>query len=108
MLHLRNYTAHVIVLNSERAIRDLFARRGALYADRPQTAMYCADELVGRGRTVFSTSYGARFRRYSKMLHGALGAGAIDQYRGAQDDATDKMLADMLRNPDAFVQNVRT
>lgn len=106
LIHLRNYSRHVIVLNSERAIRDLIVRRADIYSDRPQTTMYC--DLVGRGKTVFSSNHGERFRQYSKLLHQALSKTAIREYQNAQDDATNRMLGSMLLRPDSFAQHIRT
>ncbi|EJD35338.1 cytochrome P450 [Auricularia subglabra TFB-10046 SS5] len=106
LIHLRNYSRHVIVLNSERAIRDLIVRRADIYSDRPQTTMYC--DLVGRGKTVFSSNHGERFRQYSRLLHQALSKTAIRDYQSAQDDATNRMLKSMLLNPDSFAQHIRT
>lgn len=107
ILHLRNWSSHIIVLNSEKAIRDVFARRAENYSDRMQTPMYCDPSLVDRGKTVFSTNYGERFRRYSKLLHQALSKSAIAAYEGVQAEATDRMLADIARKPEAFVQHIR-
>ncbi|KZV88589.1 cytochrome P450 [Exidia glandulosa HHB12029] len=107
VLHLRNWSSHIIVLNSEKAIRDLFARRAENYSDRVQTPMYCDPSLVDRGKTVFSTNYGERFRRYSKLLHQALSKSAIAAYEGVQAEATDRMLTDIARKPEAFVQHIR-
>lgn len=96
------------MLNSERAIRDLFSRRANIYSDRPQTPMYCDPSLVDRGKTVFSTNYGERFRRYSKLLHQALSRSAVGAYVGVQENATDRLLLDLVRKPEAFVEHIRT
>ncbi|KAH7104843.1 cytochrome P450 [Auriculariales sp. MPI-PUGE-AT-0066] len=106
IIHLRNYSQHIIVLNSEEAIRALFVRRAELYSDRPQTSMY--SDLVGRNRTIFNSNIGPRYRRYVKMLHQALSRKAVTEYRGALEDATVKMVRSMMESPDRFLDHFRT
>jgi len=105
VLHLRNYSQHIVILNSLETIRALFTGRPELYNDRPQTPMY--SDLVGRSRTIFNSPFGPRYKRYARLLHGALSRTAVSEYRPTLEDATARMVRGMANSPERFLEHFR-
>ncbi|KAJ6579508.1 cytochrome P450 [Mycena vulgaris] len=94
---------HVVVLNSLKAVNELFERRSALYSDRFVTQA---------GRLGFHwihglMPFGKDFLQVRKAANKYLSHTSIKEYQQVQLSAARKCLDDLLKCPDEFVQHFR-
>ncbi|EMD35958.1 hypothetical protein CERSUDRAFT_53073 [Gelatoporia subvermispora B] len=93
LVMFRGLGKNVLVLNSLRAINDLFDKRAANYSNRP---------------TVVFLPYGDEWRAHRKLMHSALGPAQIKQYNRIQEDAAALMTKALIDKPEQFWGLVRT
>lgn len=106
IIHMRVYSSHIVVLNTERAARDLFEGRSNIYSGRAQRTMY--SELLGRKHVVLSQQYDERWRKYHRLLTKALSRKAILDFVPAQESASNRLVESLLKTPELFEQHIRT
>ncbi|OAX81613.1 hypothetical protein ACJ72_04045 [Emergomyces africanus] len=97
-------TKVMIVLTSDKAVRDLLDKRNNIYSSRPE--MYLGQLLSGGNRMVLM-EYGDTWRMIRKMLHNNLNINAARSYVPYQDLENKQMLCELINKPDLFVDHIR-
>ncbi|KAJ3545430.1 hypothetical protein NM208_g2508 [Fusarium decemcellulare] len=87
-------TKVMIVLSSDRAVKDLLDKRSTIYSSRPE--MYMGQ-----------IEYGDTWRMIRKMVHNILNIKAAKSYVPYQDLENKQMLCGLLDQPEAFIDHIR-
>ncbi|OCH93209.1 cytochrome P450 [Obba rivulosa] len=95
----------VLVLNSERAVADLFDRRGELYSHRPRFVM--AGEMMGLGKCMALIDYNAQYKQLRKLCQHALNADAVRKYHPVQEAIALAFARSLVREPEKFLDGLR-
>ncbi|KAF6784298.1 cytochrome p450 [Colletotrichum sojae] len=94
----------MIVLSSDRAVKDLLDKRSSIYSSR--TDVYLGNVASGNLRVVIM-KYGDTWRMIRKIFHQVLHINAAKGYVPYQDLESKQMLAGFLDEPHYFVQHLR-
>jgi len=94
-----------IFLNSPKVATDLFDKKGAMYADRPQLPMACG--LSGWGDALIFLSPGDKFRRYRKNISRVIGKGPVRAFHSAEEVETRRFLRAVLKSPNDLMAHIR-
>ncbi|KAK7040289.1 hypothetical protein VNI00_009756 [Paramarasmius palmivorus] len=106
IIRLKLVNQNFIVLNSSKAVLDLFETRSNIYSDRPQ--LYLANNIMGLDTVVFNTSYEhPRFKTYRRMLHSGLSPRAVRDYQSLQIQEKNTFLLGLLNAPESFRAHIR-
>ncbi|EMD36399.1 hypothetical protein CERSUDRAFT_84543 [Gelatoporia subvermispora B] len=95
----------VLVLNTERAVYDLFDRRGEVYSHRPRFVM--AGEMMGLGKSMALIDYNPQYKQLRKLCQHALNADAVRKYHPVQEAIAVAFVRSLLRTPDKFLDGLR-
>ncbi|KAH9058255.1 cytochrome P450 [Lactarius vividus] len=93
----------VVVLCSPTAIKDLFERRGELYADRTLLPIF---EIMGIDWMLFLARKGKYWREGRKLLDRSLRPGAAALHRRLIEEKTRVFLGQLLATPNAFREHI--
>ncbi|KAJ7593187.1 cytochrome P450 [Mycena floridula] len=106
VIYMHIFGREFVVLNSLKAITDLFEKRSSKYSTRPRLVM--AGELVGRERTaLLFLKYGTKWKQCRQVVHGWLKPAAMKNYGPMQENGSYRLLGQLLDNPEDFSQHVR-
>ncbi|KAK1996954.1 cytochrome P450 [Colletotrichum falcatum] len=97
-------TKVMIVLSSDRAVKDLLDKRSAIYSSR--TDVYLGNVASG-GLRVVLMKYGETWRMIRKIFHQALHISAAKAYVPYQDLESKQMLTGFLDEPHHFAGHIR-
>ncbi|KAK1623551.1 cytochrome P450 [Colletotrichum phormii] len=97
-------TKVMIVLSSDRAVKDLLDKRSNIYSSR--TDLYLGNVVSGNLRVVMM-QYGETWRMIRKIFHQVLHINAAKGYVPYQDLESKQMLSGFLEEPDSFVDHIR-
>ncbi|KAH8600034.1 cytochrome P450 [Bisporella sp. PMI_857] len=97
-------TKVMVVLSSDKAIKDLLDKRSNIYSSRPE--MYLG-QVVSGGLRVLLMEYGDTWRMIRKMMHNILNIKAAKSYVPYQELENKQMLSGFLDDPDQFVGHIR-
>ncbi|KAF4777390.1 cytochrome P450 [Colletotrichum scovillei] len=97
-------TKVMIVLSSDRAVKDLLDKRSNIYSSR--TDLYLGNVVSGNLRVVMM-QYGETWRMIRKIFHQVLHINAAKGYVPYQDLESKQMLSGFLEEPDSFVAHIR-
>ncbi|TPX18509.1 uncharacterized protein E0L32_011622 [Thyridium curvatum] len=97
-------TKVMIVLSSDKAVKDLLDKRSTIYSSRPE--MYLG-QIISGGLRMLLMEYGETWRMIRKMVHNILNIKAARSYVPYQDLENKQMLCDLLEKPDAFIDHIR-
>ncbi|KAK1725113.1 cytochrome P450 [Colletotrichum acutatum] len=97
-------TKVMIVLSSDRAVKDLLDKRSNIYSSR--TDLYLGNIVSGNLRVVMM-QYGETWRMIRKIFHQVLHINAAKGYVPYQDLESKQMLSGFLEEPDSFVDHIR-
>ncbi|ETW82095.1 hypothetical protein HETIRDRAFT_475560 [Heterobasidion irregulare TC 32-1] len=95
----------IVILNSAKIARDLLEKRGALYSDRPLIPM-----LDLMGFDVFNLTmrrYSEEWRVGRRIADHCLRLSAVATYLPMQKAKSDRLLRQLLRQPEDFVEHIR-
>ncbi|KAL2752599.1 hypothetical protein ACRALDRAFT_1058459 [Sodiomyces alcalophilus JCM 7366] len=98
-------TKVMIVLSSDRAIKDLVDKRGNIYSSRPEA--YIAQDILSGGLRVLFMPNNGIWKMARKFVHRILGVVAARSYVPYQDLENKAMLVGLLEDPDDFIDHVR-
>ncbi|KFH45656.1 Fumitremorgin C synthase-like protein [Hapsidospora chrysogenum ATCC 11550] len=98
-------TKTMVVLSSDKAVKDLLDKKSSLYSHRPE--MYIGQNLCSGNLRVLMMPYGPRWRNSRKLVHGLLNVSAAKSYVPYQMLENKQMLHDMLVQPDRFLHHIR-
>ncbi|KAL1881853.1 hypothetical protein Daus18300_000906 [Diaporthe australafricana] len=94
IIYLNMLGQPIIVLHSAKAAQDLFARRGAIYSDRPRLVL--AGELALKGLHLVLMPYDARYKLHQRLEAPLLSPRAASSYQSLLDLETKQLLFDVL------------
>ncbi|KAL5437896.1 hypothetical protein PMIN06_010416 [Paraphaeosphaeria minitans] len=94
----------VVVLNTWRAVRDLFDQRGAIYSSRPHIPM--VNYIVPGPYHVAFMPHDRNWRRGRAALVSFLRDDELDKVRPIQQAESTQMVFEILREPAAFEKHV--
>ncbi|KIK62406.1 hypothetical protein GYMLUDRAFT_164416 [Collybiopsis luxurians FD-317 M1] len=101
VMHLSVLGQSIIILNSPKAIFDLFDRRGATYADRPWLTM--VSELVGLGDSPMLVPSGPLHKEYRRLYAEAMGGRKeVGRFHSVQQEKAITLATRFLETPQDF------
>ncbi|KAI1502980.1 putative cytochrome P450 [Biscogniauxia marginata] len=95
----------MIVLSSDRAIKDLLDKRSAIYSDRMD--LYVGQTLASGGLRILMMRYGQTWRTIRRIMHNLLNIHAARSFEPYQVLENQQMIYDILNEPQNFTQHVR-
>ncbi|KAI3317499.1 putative cytochrome P450 [Xylariaceae sp. AK1471] len=98
-------TKTMIVLSSDRAIKDIMDKRSAISSDRMD--MYIGQTVASGGLRVLMMRYGQTWRMIRRIMHDLLNVHAAEAFEPYQALENQQMMYDILNDPNNFVQHVR-
>ncbi|KIA75782.1 hypothetical protein HK57_00396 [Aspergillus ustus] len=98
-------TKVVVVLSSDRAVKDLLDLRSSIYSSRPE--FYLGQEILSGNLRPLFMKYGDTWRMVRKLAHGVLNVAVARSYVPYQDLENRAMLVGLLHTPDAFIGHIR-
>ncbi|KAI0249028.1 cytochrome P450 [Lactifluus subvellereus] len=96
---------HVIVLNSTKAVHELFEKRSSMYSDRPP--LPSLTRLIRMSWNIAFLPYGPRWRTWRKVFHEHFHPSASQQYRPRELNAARQLLVNLLRAPEHYGHHLR-
>ncbi|KAK8134717.1 hypothetical protein PG984_006729 [Apiospora sp. TS-2023a] len=97
-------TQVLVVLSSDRAVKDLLDKRSAIYSSRPD--MYLGNVVSG-GFRVLLMKYGETWRAIRGLMHNGLNIKAARAYVPYQDLENKAMLLGFLEDPASFANHIK-
>ncbi|KAI0086792.1 cytochrome P450 [Irpex rosettiformis] len=97
--------SHVIVLNSFKAVSELFEGRTSIYSNRP--TLLALRHILGFHWVLGLMPYGKQFLEVRKASNHYLHNASIKKYRPIQTVAIHSMLRGLHREPEKFVEHAR-
>ncbi|KAJ2996510.1 hypothetical protein NUW58_g952 [Xylaria curta] len=98
-------TQVMIVLSSDRVVKDLLDARSAIYSSRPE--MYLGQRVVSGGLRIVLMEYGELWRTLRGIIHNGLNVKASLAYVPYQDLESKAMLCGFLEQPSQFFKHLR-
>lgn len=98
-------TTVIIVLSSDRIVKELMVKRSGIYSSRPDMEMM--RELSGGNNRVTFMPYGEEWRFVRKIYHNTLDVKAANSYVPYQDLESKQLLADVLDSPELFEGHIK-
>ncbi|RKU42018.1 hypothetical protein DL546_004929 [Coniochaeta pulveracea] len=98
-------TKTLVVLSSDKAVKDLLDKRSGIYSHRQE--MYIGQELCSGGLRVLMMPYEPRWRMARKLVHSLLNVSAAKSYVPYQILENQQMLSQLLEDPDNFLHHIR-
>lgn len=95
----------LIVLSSDRVVKELMVKRSGIYSTRPDMEMM--RELSGGNNRVTFMPYGEEWRLVRKIYHNTLDVKAADSYVPYQDLESKQLLVDFLNSPGSFEDHIK-
>ncbi|RDB29405.1 hypothetical protein Hypma_016002 [Hypsizygus marmoreus] len=105
IVHLRDYSQHVVLVNTREDAIALFEKRSHVYSDRPSLPML---ELMGWDFNTGLMPYGDRWRRHRRLFHQNFRKDAALAFQPTQTQKTHEFLVNMLSSPDNYAMHTRT
>ncbi|EKM56935.1 uncharacterized protein PHACADRAFT_93132 [Phanerochaete carnosa HHB-10118-sp] len=97
---IRMLGSNFIILNSRKAIFDLFDSRSPIYSDRPRVIM--SSDLIGWDGSVILANNTPHFRNCRKLMRKGLGPSAAQSFVPFLNRQSSLYLRDLLNRPEAF------
>ncbi|KAF2828007.1 cytochrome P450 [Ophiobolus disseminans] len=97
-------TKVMIVLSSDKAVKDLLDRRSGIYSSRPD--MYLG-RIASGGLRMLLMEYGEQWRMIRKIVHNNLNIRAARTYVPYQDLENKALLHGLLDEPHLFIDHIR-
>ncbi|TDZ58545.1 Cytochrome P450 monooxygenase yanC [Colletotrichum trifolii] len=97
-------TKVMIVISSDRAVKDLLDKRSSIYSSRLD--VYLGNVVSGNLR-ILLMKYGETWRTFRKIFHQMLHLNAAKGYVPYQDLESKQMLFGFLEDPDQFIDHIR-
>ncbi|KAF9061659.1 cytochrome P450 [Rhodocollybia butyracea] len=105
VFYLEVLGAPMVILNSAKAIDDIFEKRSANYSDRPP--MYMVNELMGWAWDFAHMRYTDRWRLHRKTFHQYFQPRQVPEFYPVQRDSATSFLTKLLDDPEDFIDHVR-
>ncbi|KAH7311321.1 putative cytochrome P450 [Stachybotrys elegans] len=98
-------TKTMIVLSSDKAIKDVMDKKSAITSDRVD--MYIGQTIASGGLRILMMKYGQTWRMVRRIMHELLNVKAAQAFEPYQILENQQMMYEILTDPDNFVQHVR-
>ncbi|KAK3935641.1 O-methylsterigmatocystin oxidoreductase [Diplogelasinospora grovesii] len=98
-------TKTLVVLSSDRAVKELLDKKSNIYSHRPE--MYIGQTICSGDLRVLMMPYDAKWRMCRKLAHSLLNISAAKAYVPYQMLENKQMLYEMTTQPDRFLYNIR-
>ncbi|KAI0965547.1 putative cytochrome P450 [Xylaria arbuscula] len=98
-------TKTMIVLSSDRAVKDIMDKKSAISSDRMD--MYIGQTVASGGLRLLMMRYGQTWRMIRRIMHDMLNIRAAEAFEPYQALENQQMMYDILNDPNNFVQHVR-
>ncbi|KAI1426463.1 putative cytochrome P450 [Xylaria sp. FL1777] len=95
----------MILLSSDRAVKDILDKRSAVSSDRMD--LYMGQTLASGGLRVLMMRYGQTWRMIRRILHHRLNIYAACSFEPYQVLEARQLMCDILNEPERFTENVR-
>ncbi|KAN0135349.1 Cytochrome P450 [Lactarius tabidus] len=105
IVHATALGTHIIVLNSAKAVHELFEKRSAIYSDRPP--LPSLTHLIRMNWNIAFLPYGPRWRAWRKVFHEHFHPNASQQYRPRELKAARQLLVNLLHTPEHYGEHLR-
>ncbi|KAH9834639.1 cytochrome P450 [Rhodofomes roseus] len=106
MVYARFLTRDVLIINSAEAARELMEQRGAKYSGRPLFTYIC--DLGGFSWNIGFITNDDRWKRHRRWFqHSFQTKDLLDGYVPIQQRETRRLLADLVREPSAFMDHLK-
>ncbi|OCH93697.1 cytochrome P450 [Obba rivulosa] len=104
VIYLQVFGQSIIVLNSVKAVVELFEKRSVNNSDRPHSEMVA---LMGFDWAMGSLRYGQWWRRHRRAFHQYFNQNEVPAYEPRLHDAARRLLRRLLREPEDFLFHIR-
>ncbi|KAL2133003.1 hypothetical protein VTI74DRAFT_3041 [Chaetomium olivicolor] len=98
-------TKTLIVLSSDKAVKDLLDKKSNIYSHRQE--MYIGQTLCSGDLRILMMGYNARWRMCRKLVHTLLNVSAAKSYVPYQMLENKQMLYEMVTQPERCMYNIR-
>ncbi|KAK3903560.1 O-methylsterigmatocystin oxidoreductase [Staphylotrichum tortipilum] len=98
-------TKTMIVLSSDKAVKDLLDKKSNLYSHRQE--MYIGQTLCSGDLRILMMGYDSRWRMCRKLVHSLLNISAAKSYVPYQILENKQMLYEMITQPERCMYNIR-
>jgi len=98
-------TKTMIVLSSDEVVKDLLDKRSAIYSDRQDH--YIGQTVLSGGNRFLMMHYGPTWRMIRKLCHSMFNIVKAESYVPYQDLENKQMLADLIDQPECFLNHIR-
>ncbi|KAL2167285.1 hypothetical protein VTG60DRAFT_1444 [Thermothelomyces hinnuleus] len=98
-------TKTLIVLSSDKAVKDLLDKKSNMYSHRQE--MYIGQTLCSGDLRILMMGYDARWRMCRKLVHSLLNISAAKSYVPYQMLENKQMLYEMVTQPERCMYNIR-
>ncbi|KAK3382145.1 cytochrome P450 [Lasiosphaeria ovina] len=98
-------TKTMVVLSSDRAVKDLLDKKSNIYSHRPD--MYIGQTLCSGDLRILMMKYGPTWRSCRKLVHSLLNVSAAKLYVPYQVLENKQMLFEMATDPENFLYSIR-
>ncbi|KAH9964763.1 CyP450 monooxygenase [Russula compacta] len=105
IVHANSFGTHVIVLNSAKAVHELFEKRSSIYSDRPP--LPSLTQLIRMNWNIAFLPYGPKWRTWRKVFHEHFHPNASRQYQPRELKAARHLLENLLRTPEDYGHHLR-
>ncbi|KAG6330959.1 hypothetical protein ID866_8132 [Astraeus odoratus] len=102
IVYARIFSQEFIIVNSEKAARDLADKRSTIYSDRPHSPIY---RIFGIDHMTPLVRYGNEWRTHRKLLHISLHHGVVDRYQDLYLSNAHRLLANMQNDGARFYEH---
>ncbi|KAF8483509.1 cytochrome P450 [Russula ochroleuca] len=94
----------MVVLNSAKAVSDIFDKRGSNYSDRPDMPMIV--DLMGWDWTFALMRYGPRWKEHRRVFHSHFNH-SVAEHQEIQLEISKQLLTLLLTSPKNYVEHMR-
>ncbi|EMD35342.1 hypothetical protein CERSUDRAFT_53277 [Gelatoporia subvermispora B] len=95
---------HIVVLNTAKAVSDLFEIRSAIYSDRTRFIMV---SLLDLEWNMILMRYGNSWRQHRRMIHTYFNDEIIKDYQPIQQKKARQLVSLLVQRPDRFLEHTR-
>ncbi|KAF8914638.1 cytochrome P450 [Mucidula mucida] len=100
IVHMDVCGKSIVILNSQKAVFDLFSKKGSLYS-------VMAHELMGWARSLTANQYNEEWRQQRRHFHQEFNEVAVQRFFPVQTKAVHGLLRRFLESPDDFMAHIK-
>ncbi|KAI0045176.1 cytochrome P450 [Auriscalpium vulgare] len=105
IIHAKVFGRSIVILNSQKAARDLMEKRSLNYSCRPRLVLIA--ELMGWDSVITNLPYGDRFRKHRRMIWDHFNPQSVMAFRPLQRSEACVFLLGLAETPEELIRHVR-